>query len=422
MNGRGRWKYALLQMKRGVKVMPRILGMTLVLGLLISLFGWQMIKSRMSDEGNSRVKIGVVGDVESQLYLRMGLYYLQNLDESQFSVEFIQMTEEEAQEALMGAKLQAYVVIPDGFEEAVGSYADDKPLRYVSTEGAVGIGSVLSGEIADAVSTLLSESQNSIYGMQTYLRERTDLSEYELALLGDEMIVRYAQMAAAREELFEIELIGKKDELSIIGYFIAAAIVLFLMMWGVCACPLYAEAKNSAGAGALESLLTARGIRPIWQVLGETAGYLTVTFLSVLLVWVVLFAVVRVAGLDLRELGMWNDLDFLKIFLAMIPMMLMFASLQFLIIEASGQLFGSMLAILLGTVLLGYLGGCFYPISYFPVFMQNIAPWMPSGAAREYFGECMLGRFDVRGFVYMMAVFMLATLVSILLRRKKVGA
>ena len=101
MNGRGRWKYALLQIKRGVKVMPRILGMTLILGLLISLFGWQMIKSRMSDEGNSQVKIGVVGDVESQLYLRMGLYYLQNLDESQFSIEFIQMTEEEAQEALL---------------------------------------------------------------------------------------------------------------------------------------------------------------------------------------------------------------------------------------------------------------------------------------------------------------------------------
>lgn len=421
MNG-GRLKYAFLQMKRGAKVMPRILAMTLILGAIISLLGWQMIRSQMSEERSSKVKIGLVGDVESSSYLRMGLYYLQNLDSAQYALDIIPMTEKEAEEALMAAQLQAYIVIPEGFEEAVGSYADDKPIRYVATEGAVGIGAVLTGEIADAVAGLLRDSQDSIYGMQTLLAERADLSDYELALLGDEMIFRYAGMTAARTSLFDFEFISVKEELSIFGYYISGAIILFLMLWGVCACPLYAEEKEAGSAGALSRLLKARGIGPAAQVLGEEAGFMIVTFLSVLFVWLALYGVVRLAHIDFRELGLWSDAEFFLLFLEMLPIMLMFGSLQFLIMEVTRQLFGSMLSILLSALVLGYLSGCFYPISYFPVIMQKIAFWLPSGAARSYFGECMLGRFDLRGLVYMLAVTAAATVLSILLRRKKVGA
>ncbi len=421
MNG-SRLKYTLLQLKRGAKVIPRILAMTLILGALISLLGWQMIRSQQSEERSSKVKIGLVGDVESSTYLRMGLYYLQNLDSAQHTLDIIPMTEKEAEEALMAAQLQAYIVIPDGFEEAVGSYADDKPIRYVATEGAVGIGAVLTGEIARSVSGLLRDSQDSIYGMQTLLAERTDLSDYELAMLGDEMIFRYAGMTAARTSLFEFDYVSAKEELSIIGYYISGAIILFLMLWGVCACPLYAEEKEAGSGGALSRLLKARGIGPAAQVLGEEAGFMVVTFLSVLLVWVVLFATVRIFHVDFRELGLWSDAEFFLLFLEMLPIMIMFGSLQFLIMETTRQLFGSMLSILLSALVLGYLGGCFYPISYFPVMMQKAASWLPSGVARSYFGECMLGRFDLRGFFYMLIVAAAATMLSILLRRKEVGA
>ena len=421
MNG-SRLKYTLLQLKRGAKVVPRILAMTLILGALISLLGWQMIRSQLSEERSSKVKIGLVGDVESSTYLRVGLYYLQNLDSMQHTLDIIPMTEKEAEEALMAAQLQAYIVIPDGFEEAVGSYADDKPIRYVATEGAVGIGAVLTGEIARSVSGLLRDSQDSIYGMQTLLAERTDLSDYELALLGDEMIFRYAGMTAARESLFEFDYVSAKEELSIIGYYISGAIILFLMLWGVCACPLYAEEKEAGSGGALSRLLKARGIGPAAQVLGEEAGFMAVTFLSVLLVWMALFATVRIFHVDFRELGLWSNAEFFLLFLEMLPIMVMFGSLQFLIMETTRQLFGSMLSILLSALVLGYLGGCFYPISYFPVMMQKAASWLPSGVARNYFGECMLGRFDLRGFVYMLIVAAAATMLSILLRRKKVGA
>ena len=77
--------YLLLQLKRGLKLMPQVLIVTLLLALCAVLAGLMLSDLDEADGAKQKIEIGVVGDTKDT-YLNIGLYALEHLDSSRFSV------------------------------------------------------------------------------------------------------------------------------------------------------------------------------------------------------------------------------------------------------------------------------------------------------------------------------------------------
>ena len=122
-------RYLYIEWKRALRLLPTIALIDLILLVLSGMIGVQLAKNQQGDEAQQKVRMGIVGDIEASPELRLGLYALENFDHSKYVVDLLPMEEEEAKEAIMSGKINAYFIIPEGFVESVGSDADEKPIR-----------------------------------------------------------------------------------------------------------------------------------------------------------------------------------------------------------------------------------------------------------------------------------------------------
>ena len=159
-------RYLMLQGKRSVRAFPAIFGATVLLVAGLSVLVLLLFHIDRSEDSKQKIQIGIVGDVTDS-YLELGIYALQNMDDTRYTVDFYTLTEEEARKRLENGELTAYIRIPEGFVESV-MVAENKTITYVTASSAVNFGSILMQELVDVVSNLLVESQNGIYGMQEF--------------------------------------------------------------------------------------------------------------------------------------------------------------------------------------------------------------------------------------------------------------
>lgn len=374
-------KYICAQLKRVLKVFPTIIVTTLLLLGCMALLMWVVLEKNNTSEEKQMIQIGLAGDLEGS-YLGIGIQTIQNLDSSRFAISFIDMTEEEAKEQLLKGKLSAYVVIPDGFVDSVVS-GENKPITYVTSVGATGVGSTIMNELVETISKLVVESQNAIYGAQWYMADHGMKDVYWEAT--DELYLQIANFILGRTQVYELETVGVANNLSFVGYYVCGVLVLFLLLWGIVCSPLFVKRSH-----ALPKLLKSRGQNAFSQVLGEYIAYVALMLGTLLLIFILLAIAMGVTGFELPE---WEDRGIgtlFVFFVKMIPVCMLISALQFLVYETVSGMVGSVLAQFLIAISLGYLSGCLYPISFFPESIQKLAGFLPTGAAAEYAGKCLV--------------------------------
>ena len=87
--------YLSLQLKRQIKLLPLVLGVTLVLFVGISTILTMLINSFNSDEDQQMFKIAITGDTDDE-YISLGLAAVQTIDDTRFTLEFLELEEDEA--------------------------------------------------------------------------------------------------------------------------------------------------------------------------------------------------------------------------------------------------------------------------------------------------------------------------------------
>ena len=404
-------RYVCAQLKRVLQVFPTIIVTTLLLLGCMALLMWVVLEKNSASAEKQMIQIGLAGDLEGS-YLGIGIQTIQNLDSSRFAISFVDVTEEEAKEQLMQGKLSAYVVIPDGFVDSLVS-GENKPITYVTSVGAPGVGSAIMNELVETISKLVVESQNEMYGTQRYMADNGMRDIYWEAT--DELYLQIANFILGRTQVYELETVGIVKHLSLIGYYVCGISVLFLLLWGIVCSPLFV--KRSA---ALPKLLKSRGQNATCQVLGEYIAYVTLMLGILLLIFVLLAIAMGVTGFELPE---WEHRGMGVLFLffvKMIPVCMLMSALQFLVYEAVSGMVGSILAQFLIAISLGYLSGCLYPISFFPESVQKLAGWLPTGAAVEYAGKCLLSAPVGREFLIILVYLVVFIGVAIGLRNYKI--
>lgn len=405
--------YFCAQLKRALRLAPAQLAADLLICACAGILGFLLVAQGVLAADGARYRIGMVGDL-SDSYLGFGIAALQEMDDSRFMIELVEMSEEEAEEAFSRGELYAVMRVPDGLVESIVRGDNDCLITYTATEGQKGLGAMVMGEITDIASAMVTSSQSAIYAMQRILIDqgRGD----EVGRETDKLNLSLINLVLSRSGFGEVELLGYADGLSMELYYFSSMVLLFLLLAGLLNCALFARRST-----ALALFLKARGVGAFWQILGEYLAYLGFVFMGLLSLGIPLAFILERGLMVIPEWEGMGAAPFWGFLRALIPVAAMFAALQFFLYEAAdGIVNGILLQFLCGTGL-GYLSGYFYPSAFFPERMRAIGSVLPSGVAARYveerlFGVAPTGVLTVV-FVYLALFFALAVLV----RRGRIG-
>ena len=404
--------YLLAQMKRVKKALPAVLIMTLLLTGCIALISKVMLIADSSSEKKQKVQIGLVGDISGS-YLGFGISALQHLDSSRFAIEFIEMEEEEARDRLNHGTLSAFVIVPEGFVEAAVR-GENMPLTYVSTAGSLGLSSMIMNELVNTISSLLTESQNAIYGMQRFLVHNGMSDIYWQAT--DELYFRFLDFILGRTTVYELEITGLSGNLSMIGYYLCGFTVLFLLLWGIAGSPLYIKSDH-----ALPALLSSKGQNTFSQIAGEFVAYFVLMATSFLLVIVLVAAAMGITGFTLPEWEREGIGILFGFYVKMLPVAAVICAMQLLLFELTSDMVSGILLQFLCALSLGYLSGCFYPISFFPESIQMVQPLLPTGVAVNYGGNLLMEESTAIEMMLLLGYLLLFLVLAIAVRKRKIA-
>lgn len=380
--------YFLLQCKRIARFLPgALLAMLVLLGGLLTVFSVMVRQDTQAPE-NQKFQVGLVGTAGDTM-VQMGLAALKNFDSTQLSMEIVEMTEPEARSALEKGTIGAYIVIPDNFvDEAMSGRI--LPLKFVSTTGAASVVSVFKEEVTQVISLLLLESQRGVYGMQGAMKAQ-DIGGRGKKM--DALALTYVEYVLTRDRTYSLQELGISDDLGLEDYLLCGLLVLFLMLACLPFAPLMIRRDLS-----LERMLASRGCSALGQVLCELVCY-CLGLLAMVLAVAGLASVFTGDGLKQLEL------------LPALPVVLMVCTFSFLLYALSSDLIGGVLMQFFVTLALCFVSGCMYPVYFFPVGVQKMAGWLPTGAARSQLAACLTGEISTRTLLLLLgytAVFALA--------------
>ncbi len=376
--------YLRLQLKRTAKAYIGILALTLVLLCAVGAVGAAVLGERSEDESFAKLSVGVVGDKEDPM-LKMGLTLLRETDNASIMIDFIDCTDEENALALMQSReLNAYVVIPDGFADALLSGENEK-LRYVMARTGATMGAQLTREVIDVVSNYFIETQACCGALYNYARD-AGIDREERVELDFDLSMRYTAAALDREKFTEVTEIGIGNNLSAVGYYVCGLTVFFVMAIGIAFCAVRVKSEHS-----LERLLYSRGYGACAQVLGEYLPYFAFVAVTVALPFIAAGVLSENFELPIGELEDLDLSDFISIFVGFLPAVFVITAMQFLLYELISGMINSVLVQFIVAVVMGYIGGCFYPLHFMPDAVQTAASMLPVGAAFNRFASLLTG-------------------------------
>lgn len=355
-------------------MLPRVLALTLALLLAAGAAGYTMYKSRVNDESKQLITMGIVSTDDSRL-IEACVNAVNSLDSSRYAVKIEKMTEEEAQEKLLGGAISGYIVVPLHYAKDI-YHGKDSRLAYVSISGASGIGMALISEIIGITAKAGLESANAIYGAQAYVRDHFPLKNalYE----GERLFERYAALLLTRNELYSVKTVGVSGHSSMLTYLICGLMIMFLLFWGVSCSPLFR--RNSE----LSCMLSTQGLFATGQIAGEAGAYVVLMVLCTAPV----FAILKAANW-LLPMNLGDFMSFLsgKFMAAYFLSALMLCMMQLFLYELAPNGIAAPLLQFLNAIVQGYICGCFYPQSFFPDGVRSFAAHLPVGVSVRLLGE-----------------------------------
>lgn len=397
-------QYLKTQIKHLGKTAPfvALAGVILLAGLLLILSG--ILQLSAEDSKNQIFRIGIAGDIEND-YFQMGKTAMETMDSSRFTMEFPEMTEDEARSALEQGRLSAYVVLPDGFMEKA-LHGEILPIQFVTSSGG-GLSTILKEEVTLAVETLLMGAQKGIWGIWDAL---IDENQGDLGYdASNQLTIEYMDVIIHRDKMYRVRDLGISDGLSLGEYMLCGISVLFFLIIAIPYASVFVR-KDSA----LSRMLCAKGISAGKQIGLEFCAFCIVHFVATAAV----FGVSAAVYFALQNTSLFVGLPSIPIFaffLQSLPVMAMVLSLMLLLFEISGDMISGISLPFFLSVALCYCAGCLYPIHTLPVAMQKIAVYLPTGIAANYLGNCLSNTPDMLrllGMVLYTGIFLFLTVLA----------
>lgn len=372
--------YLLIQIKRLFQVLPMALLFNFL--TIAGICGIFALKIGTTSKSQSRIGVGIVGSIENK-YMKLGVEMLNNMDASRFSIKFINMDETAAKKSLKAGEIIGYFKIDKDFIEALEK-GENRPVEYISS--GAGMISALSKEVASVFSTLLVNSERVIYATDNYLIDHPQVYNRERA--NTEFNIELLKNVMSRGKIYDVKSIDTVSGLSDTDNYICGMSVLFMMLTGLGLGGLLCEKNES-----LLRVLKSRGL---------SYGDSLIADMFVISLYIILTVLIFTGGMALTGAilpGNYNSVNLFEYCKDIVFLSVMFASMHLFIYEIIYKRVVAVLAELLLSISLGYIGGCIYPISFFPDIIRKLSIFLPSGAGIQVLSDGMGYSVDIFCFI-----------------------
>ena len=398
--------YFNLYFKNSFKNYPLTLIITFITIVSVLLGCYGGFQKTFSSDENQKIKVGVVGN-KGETFFGVGISAIKNIDTSRFSIELIDMTEDEAKRELLNNNIFGYVNIPDDY---IKNILNGKNISadYIVRKGSVNFGALLTSEIVDSISELITKSQQSIYAMRDvsrkYNKEDMEDNTYKINM-------NYISLVFSRANTFDIQNLGIKDSVSTLTFYICSVFILLIFLWGISTMAMFQKNDYS-----INSLLKSKGLKSFWQVISEYFCLIIITYLTIFIFTLSGIIFIYAFGLD-----DFLSFDIVLVFLFIIksvPCTLMILSFILLVNEFIQNMVARAMLILIFALLTSYLSGFFYPSYFFSDSLINFMELLPSGSAFSYLRKSVSGLDFTKDLLVILAYNFAFILISVFKRNK----
>ena len=219
-------KYFGVCLKSAFKIMPYVMAVTLVLLIGTALVLSGLVRLNENKEENTRVNIGVTGDMENKL-LSLGLNAFKTFDDTKYSIELLEYEESEAETALKRGEIAAYVVMPEDFIENA-LYGNVKPVRFVTTAESSDVVTMFKNEILKIVTDLVVDAQKGTYGIGDALDANgySDISGENV----NNISMKYFELVIKRNSNIKVSEIGVANSLTTTEYYLLSIFIFLIIL------------------------------------------------------------------------------------------------------------------------------------------------------------------------------------------------
>ena len=368
--------YLQLCLKRNFLFLPNIIIFVMISSVLFGIIGIRAYKTIKSSENNQVIKVGLVGD-SSDTYLGIGIDVLKHIDSLKYEIEFINYSENDAKQQLLNKKIACYIIIPNDFIKDM-TKGNNTNLTYVTTEDRTYLGASIMRKVASTVSDAVKEAETGIFSMHKISYE-AGLDESTVHKNDNELVLEYMNNMLQRDNLFSFTVLGIKDKTSTELYYFCGILFFFLMISGVFFMRILMRNDEN-----VPKYLKSRGINAFKQVVDEYFAYFLILAAIVCILLFSFFCVLDVKSLKINgfeNFGMFSGFEFT---VKILPVVFAVSSYHFMLYELIGSKCGVILGQFISAVFFSYLGGCFFPIYYFPESYQKIVEYLPFGTILSY--------------------------------------
>ncbi len=365
-------RYLYLQFKRNLKIFPLVCSVALTLLLCVSVILAGV--ANKNSEKHARLKIALSGDTQNEL-TQLGMAALRTFDDTRFSMELIELPEDEARAQLQSGNISAIVIFPDDFLDRA-LMGDVDQVTFITTPGAQSVVTLLKDELTKVVADIVIACEKGVYAVDDLIT-KNDLPSSAGQSMYD-LSMAYVDMVFSRADVYVLTELGISHGVDIGQYYICSTIVVLLMMFGICFVIVCVKSDYS-----LNDLLISRGFPNYKQILCEFLVHLLAFGLLVLFLLFVgglLFLITGRSDLTVP----FSATTLVSLCARTVPVLIMLAAFNIMIFELSGDLISSVLLHFFCCIGLCYISGCFYPVYSLPLPLQNISRFLPTGIAREF--------------------------------------
>ena len=382
-------QYLYLEMKKTIGMFPRMLLQAILLMAIISVIAFCGIKSMERDPLAVNVDIGVVVR-EDNTMTRMALGYVENMESVSQICSFTQMSEEEGFAQLERGDVAALVILPEQLVEGIMN--GQNPTVDVVFPRNARLEAMLFRELTESGAGLLRVAQAQIYGADDTAAEygMTD----RLSVIYTEIDSYNLAFALDRLAMYDEETVSVTGHMSVLQYYAAAGVVMFLLLAGMAVYPVMQQEPP-----AVQRQLMRQGTGMMWQCFCRwLCGFVCMGMLSGA-AWI-LFKIAGVLAPDAAEsvnaaLISGRNRGLVGMQVVMIVLIVItVATFIYMMYSLAGSRTSGIMLIFLCSVLMIYLSGGFIPSVLMPQSMQAVGDKLPTAYLIRAFGGLLAGYGD----------------------------
>lgn len=375
---------ARLQLKAAFCSVPKIIGQTVLITLLVVLIGTAAGSLLHPKDDPVHMTIGLVFPQKRDANVEKAFDYLSEVESIKAVCEFIPYEKEAAYQALRNGKVTAVVIIPDDFIQGIMT-GNNIPAKIVFPERGTDAFAEILRQMVQAGASDLSTAEAGIYAVDDVCRTLTDSSK-AVQESEDYLNQQYFEYALDRKVYFGLNEVSALGSLNLIQFYTATGIVLLLMLGGILCAPVFRQEKN-----VFYAVVKRQGIRSgafdLFQILS-----VTVVAYVFLIVPLLLTAISTIRYPFMKNVISWSGpVAFLRVIPSLFLLLFAIFSLIHAVYRWCSHQIAAVVLLFLLTFIMMYASGCFIPSALLPAVVREIGEYLPTAGYSHLCGQLLTG-------------------------------